>query len=367
MNPRPDLRSTACDCDWWHYFRCSSYLVARRQRRRHRSPSDAEPQPDRSGPQRPPDGSYFDVTLIDRSKGGDGTQTWGPRSRSPTPTARWSASTLPGPAGECTSRSRQAGRSPSHRREGFARQRHARGSPSMTKTVILEGRQLLQFPIGSARPRPRSGARSAGPGQRHDGRAAARARWPRPLAHLRHDRPHQLRPRGARHVRRDHRVPVAARGWVRVRRGRPDGGGPFRGVRLRQRQATVATAAQPRHRTDRDDDRQHRPRDLPAVHVPVLRRCEQPQFQRGRDPTTTVGDLDPSTSPKATFWSAVICVVVLIIVSIAVQPLVWARPPELSPTIRRWPRPPASTSTVSSSPSGSSALPSPGCRGSCGG
>ena len=54
--------------------------------------------------------------------------------------------------------------------------------------------------------------------QRHLPRAAARPRRARPLARLRHDRPHQLRPRRADHVRRDHRVPVPATsaGWAFV-------------------------------------------------------------------------------------------------------------------------------------------------------
>ena len=74
----------------------------------------------------------------------------------------------------------------------------------------------------------------------------------------------------------------------------------------------------PRHRTHRDDDRQHRSRDLPAERLPVHLRSRQPQLPRRADPAPPweIGPIDVSAR---TFWSAVICVIVLIAISIAVQ------------------------------------------------
>ena len=50
------------------------------------------------------------------------------------------------------------------------------------------------------------------------------------------------------------------------------------GVRLAPGLVLWATAAQARHRPDRDDDRQHRPVHLPAQRLPVLRRRRQQEL-----------------------------------------------------------------------------------------
>ena len=55
----------------------------------------------------------------------------------------------------------------------------------------------------------------------------------------------------------------------------------------------LATAAQPRHRPDRHDDRQHRPVDLPAQRLPVLRRRDNQNYSPVRQPSALRDRPDP--------------------------------------------------------------------------
>ena len=127
--------------------------------------------------------------------------------------------------------------------------------------------------------------------QGHPGAAAARRRHrvlaaagdggARPVDDLRHHRADQLRPRRADHLRRDRRPRASTSCPATIQIGGANitvivavivGVRRLRRVRLAQRRGPVAPAAPARHRPDRDDDRQHRPVDLPAQHLPVLRR-----------------------------------------------------------------------------------------------
>ena len=116
---------------------------------------------------------------------------------------------------------------------------------------------------------------------------------PRPLDDLRHDRPDQLRPRRADHLRRAGRLrrrPAAGhdldRRHERHRRRRRDLGHRRRPARFGWLNdwALWRPLRTARHRPDRDDGREHRPVDLPAQHLPVLRRREQPQYSQFASP-----------------------------------------------------------------------------------
>ena len=196
-----------------------------------------------------------------------------------------------------------------------------------------------------------------GPAARWSAASCSRCCWhgrTRAVDDLRHHRADQLRPRRADHLRRAGRL----RRWTGCR-GRSRSAARTSpslvavivafiasGVlRLAQRQGPVAAAAHARHRPGRDDDRDHRPVDLPAQHLPVLRRraattsysqYSSPQpVPLGPDADHADGHLRRAAlAGRAGRRSSSRC-----------SAPGSARRPARSPTTRRWPPPPASTWT----------------------
>ena len=199
-------------------------------------------------------------------------------------------------------------------------------------------------------------------------RAAAGPRRARHLPRLRHHRPHELRARRADHVRCARRLHLPGPMGVGVPAGSPGRRSCWPAPSAtRTTSCPLETAARPRHRPHRHDDRQHRSRHLPAQRLPVLLRRRQPPLHRGAASSADRGRSARSTSRPALFWSA----------SHlrhraghrvhrgAAHPTRQGHPSRLGqPGARRRRR--ASTSTASSSPSGSSARPWPGSPASSG-
>ena len=107
------------------------------------------PSPTAADLSEPPDGSYFDVTLIDRSKGGEGTPVVGATLEVTDADGAVVSEGITGPGGRVYLPIPGGGTyTVAIDEKGLPDSVTLRGSPSLTKTVILEGRQVLQFPIG---------------------------------------------------------------------------------------------------------------------------------------------------------------------------------------------------------------------------
>ena len=211
------------------------------------------------------------------------------------------------------------------------------------RDVPDRGRRARASP---ARPSRRSSSSWAGRLLRAAGDGRARS-----VDGLRHDRPHQLRPRRADHVRCAGRLlhrSAARQDRDRRHRGhghrRGDGCVPGRRrVRLGERQGALASAPPPWHRAGGDDDREHRPVDLPPQHLPVLRRRAGPELLAVRR-RRAVGDRpDPAHTQGAGRDPRGITV--LVVTTSLLQFTRLGRPPARSPTTRGLPLPPASTSS----------------------
>ena len=187
--------------------------------------------------------------------------------------------------------------------------------------------------------------------RRHRVLAAARDGRPRPVDDLRHHRPDELRARRADHVRsagrlrrrlaprHDHvggaNITIAVAIFAAIAAA---------GLRVAEGHGALAATAQPRHRSDRDDDRQHRALDLPAQPVPVRRRRRHPPVlpvlhprSRGTSARSWSRRRTSASrcSPRSSWSSS----------SSRCSAPGSARRPARWPTTRRWPRPRGSTST----------------------
>jgi len=97
----------------------------------------------------PPDGSYFDVTLIDRSQGGEGTPLVGVTLEVTDADGTFVSGGTTGDGGRVFLPIPGGGTyTVAVDEDALPADVSLRGDPSLTKTVILEGRQVLQFPIG---------------------------------------------------------------------------------------------------------------------------------------------------------------------------------------------------------------------------
>ena len=107
------------------------------------SPTTAPPLDD------PPDGSYFDVTLIDRSQGGEGTALVGITLEVTDKDGTLVSEGITGEGGRVYLPIPGSGTYTVAIDEGsLPANVSLSGGASLTKSVILEGRQVLQFPIG---------------------------------------------------------------------------------------------------------------------------------------------------------------------------------------------------------------------------
>ena len=108
--------------------------------------------------------------------------------------------------------------------------------------------------------------------------------------------------------------------------------------------STLGAASPARHRADRDDDRQHRPVDLPAQHLPVLRRSAEPPVLAvlGRD---AVGDRTGPADAQGARGHAARARRSCSPRRPSCSTPGSGRPPARSPTTRRCRRRPASTSS----------------------